>query len=210
MMRRKLQSFVLLWVAGCGARGETGEERFEPLPAPSVVAPSEPVAPVPRTPDPSALREIIGRAPRDGLGPTAGEGSLVGTETGVPERETASLLSPMPPTDHPRVQAGKAELQPALSSPAIERAARAQLYWPLRACRLPDGSAPPPESIVLGFTIRPDGRVDPASVSATAEDQALAEVALCALRAFSASPFLGPAAGLDTSSRVLITWPSVD
>jgi hypothetical protein len=170
----------------------------------------EAAGPVPDNPDPSALSEIVAKGTREAPPPTAPDGTLVGSETGEPEQvDPVSALATTPPQP-PRVQAGHAELAPALSSPAIERAARAQLYWRLRECRLPNGAPPPPDAITLGFTIRQDGTVDPASVSASAGDDAHAEVAVCVLRTFSASPFLGPPAGLDTSARVLITWPSVD
>ena len=170
----------------------------------------EAAGPVPDNPDPSALAEIAEKAKRQAPPPTAPDGTLVGSDTGEPLRDDSVEPPAGAPPQPPRVHAGQAELAPALSSPAIERAARAQLYWRLRDCRLSNGAPPPPDAITLGFTIRQDGTVDPASVSATAADESHAEVALCVLRTFSASPFLGPSAGLDTSARVLITWPSVD
>lgn len=191
--------------AACAPR-ETAE-----LPPVTVTEQEREVAgPVPNQPDPGALAELVAQAPAEVPQPTSPAGTLVGSDTGEPEpaAPVAALTQPSRPA--PQIHAGEAELAPALSSPAIERAARAQLYWRLRVCRTASGAPPPPDSITLGFTIRQDGTVDPASVSATASDEALAEVALCVLRTFSASPFLGPPAGLDTSARVLITWPSVD
>jgi hypothetical protein len=197
---------VTLLLAACAAERDEGE----PVPPPPLVEARGPAAPVPNAVDPSALAEVLAKGQAPKPPPTGRAGTLLGSDTGAPERdEPPSMALPAPP-ESSRLQAGTAEFQPALSSPAIELAARAQLYWRLRSCRLPDGSPPPPESITLGFTIRPDGSVDPASVSASAEDDALAEVASCALRTFSASPFIGPEAGLETSSRVVITWPSVD
>ena len=165
----------------------------------------------PTTPDPGALDRILSKVPSARPVRTGPDGGTrVGSETGEGGDE---LPRPGNETSRPRhadVQAGPIEIQPQISSPSLERAAREQIYWQLRACVDAEGKPPPPESIVLAFTIRADGSVDPASVSASAEDKALEPVAECVLREFSSLPFRGPFAARRTSSRVLITWPSVD
>lgn len=166
-------------------------------------------SPVPRTPDGGALGELVAAAP-SAPGPTGSAGTLVGTETGEPGPAEVVGEPIAPPDRGPRVQLGRVTVDPPLSSPAIERAARAQLYWRLRTCRQVDGTPPPPDSIVLAFTLRRDGTVDPATVRADATEPGLQTVAACVLRTFSATPFIGPEAGRDMPTRVLITWPSVD
>jgi hypothetical protein len=116
-----------------------------------------------------------------------------------------------PPRPKPRLQAGDLELQPGLSTPAMERAARAQFYWPLvQKCRAPDGSLLPPDSVTLKFTIRPDGTVDPASVRADAARAEFVAAAECMVREFSTLPFRASAAARGGTSRVTATLPSVD
>jgi hypothetical protein len=105
---------------------------------------------------------------------------------------------------------GRPRYQPLLSNPAIERAARAQIYWRLRSCATASGDLPPPETIALSFTLRPDGTVDPATVGAKALEGDLEEVAECVARTFAATPFRGPAAAHGTSPSVIVLWPSVD
>ncbi len=161
----------------------------------------------PTAPDPAALDALIDAVPEEVPPPTAADGQTsVGTDTGVPGEEL-----PIPAaTATPRVVGGAVQIQPQLSSPAIEREARAQIYWRLRECKGPDGRPPPPESITLAFTLREDGTVDPASVIASADDEELQSAAECVLREFSATPFEGPLATRRTPARIRITWPSVD
>lgn len=166
--------------------------------------------------DPSALAELVAQSPKQVLEPTGPDGAtLVGTDTKVPRAEAAASAA-VPTqlgTDHRvgMLTAGDIEIQPLLSTPAIERAARAQIYWPLRQkCAGPDGQPPPPDAVTLTFSIRSDGTVDPASVTAEAGDKRFEPTADCVLREFSALPFRGPGAVLGSSARVIITWPSVD
>jgi hypothetical protein len=177
------------------------------LPRIASAAPEEEL-PVPTTPDRAALAELLHHVPKDAPPPTGSSGTRVGTDSGVPGE--AAVVHGRRASDDPGVRAGPIELQPLLSSPAIERAAREQIYWSLRKCTGPDGNPPPPESITLKFTIEADGSVDPASVSTEVADPALEPTAECVLTAFSASPFRGPAATRRASARVIITWPSVD
>lgn len=175
-----------------------------------VVATREPgAARSAETADPGVLAEILDHvpsaSPRRPTGPDGG--TLVGTDSGVEGEE----LPEAPPADErPPLRVGRERYDPLLSNPAIERAARAQIYWPLRQCKTPDGEPPPPESVALSFTLRPDGTVDPATVSAKAKNKALQPVAECVVRTFSTIVFRGPAAAHGTSPRVVVVWPSVD
>jgi outer membrane biosynthesis protein TonB len=167
--------------------------------------------PVPTATSPAALQELLAAVPSAHPPTTGSEGSTrVGSETG--EKPGASAAASAPGrTKRGRLKAGEMSLQPLLSSPAIERAAREQIYWPLaQKCKGPDGKPPPPDSILLKFTIRGDGTVHPASVEASSEDPRLEATAECVLREFSALPFRGPPAGRQSDARVIMTWPSVD
>lgn len=179
-------------------------EVFLPVDASSEVA----VQRAPARPDPHALAELLDAAPP----PMAERGALVGprlvgSDTGVKVAASASA--------EPRVRelppAARVSVRVPWSSPALERASRAQLYWAFgRSCRLPDGALPPPDSIKLLFDIQPDGSVLPSSVSASADGPALGKVAECVERVFLASGFAGPIEGRGSNTTVLVTWPSVD
>jgi len=186
-----------------------GCRKAEPEAAPSVevtaaLADAAPTpTPAPRRPDPAALAELVAAAP----GPPASSVALtlVGTDTGL-ATGTSSQSSPSLGATPPRVVP-----RPPLSSPALERAARAQLYWPLsQACRLPSGELPPADSVVLEFEIQADGSVYPGSVAASADDERYRSVAECVERVFSASGFRGPFEGRGSYTSVRIGWPSID
>jgi hypothetical protein len=208
-------AIVLLAVANaCGdgtdaASDRTGTSASTATPA---LATQAPVAetPVAQNPDPGALAELLSMVPSSRPPPTAADGgTLVGSDSG----KTAGEDEPAPSVSarRGRIKAGVPVFQPDLSSPAIERTAREQIYWKLNEkCRGADGKSLPPDSITLVFTIRTDGTVDPASVAASADDEIHEAAAECVLREFSASPFRGPSATLLTSVRVIITWPSAD
>jgi hypothetical protein len=167
--------------------------------------------PVPAEPDRMALAELLAAAPADTPTPTAKDGTLVGSNTGLEEDALPPSVDASVGTPQAHLVAGAPEIQPLLSSPAIERAAREQIYWELmKKCRGPDGEAPTPEVITLVFTIRADGSVDPASAAASAAEARYEATAACVLREFSAIPFRGPAAALATEARIIVTWPSVD
>ena len=169
-------------------------------------------AAVAATADPVALGEIVYAAPREKPKSTGPDGStLVGTDTGVAKTEEEAPPAPSAAAPRSGMVAGAPQFQPALSTPAIERAAREQIYWALsKKCVGPDGKPPPADTIALVFTIRPDGSIDPASVAATTDDKRYEATAECVLREFSALPFRGPTATLHTTARIMVTWPSVD
>ena len=205
--------WMLAWLAaGCAAQPEDGNPMRV---APTVARRSDEteVAPVPSAASQAVLAELVGRSRQlPAVRPTAPDGrTRVGSETGAkgPDATPTPALPP-PRQRRPGLHAGPIEVQPAVSSPAIEREARAQIYWRLRNCKQADGTPPPPDAIVLDFIIQGDGTIEPSSVKATTEDRTLEPVAACVLRTFAASPFTGPAAARNASARVVITWPSVD
>jgi hypothetical protein len=186
------------------------------LAADAAVPPPPEQLPVPDEPDPGALEEIVQATPEKQPPTTGPKGTtLIGTDTEVerPERDGAEPALPPAPTG--RLQAGEPEI-PHISNPAMERAAREQYYWPIvQKCRGPDGEILLPESIDLRFTIRHDGPVDPASVTAGATDPRYTRAAECAVREFSALGFTSPQATVGQSirvngDRVIATLPSVD
>ena len=206
--RAHLCSVALLLAGACSPSAETPAET-EALPTPpAAVTRSEdiPEVPAPNQADPVALAQLVAKAPDEPASSTGPDGrSELGSDTGEPMGEVAPL-----PSTLPELESSKAKVQPALSSPAIERAAREQIYWHFRKCKAPDGRLPPPESITLFFIVRQDGVTDPASVSATVRDESLAPVAECIVREFSALPFEGPPGARRTTARVIVRWPSVD
>ncbi|MCC6525346.1 MAG: hypothetical protein IT373_22020 [Polyangiaceae bacterium] len=191
------------------AGGSGGSDAYGPLE----------VEHVPTTPDPKALAEIVGAAPKSTPSPTDPDGgTLVGTDVPPPDGGTEPLPSataiefaaPAAPSG-PRLSAGHIEIRPGLSNPAVERMAREQIYWQLvQECRAPDGQILPPDAVLLEFVVRPDGTVDPSSVAATAELPAYRAAAECMQRKFVALPFRPPAATLGRKTVVQATLPSVD
>jgi hypothetical protein len=165
-------------------------------------------------PDKLALQELIGAVPTSRPKTTGPDGgTLIGTETGepkpvgVPTPDSADV-PPQPPN---ALHAGPLGVQPTMSNPAIERAAREQIYWPLvQKCRGPKGEFLPPDSITLRFTIRTDGTVDPASVDAEADEDKYQSAAQCVVREFSSIPFQGPPSSFGATTRINAKLPSVD
>lgn len=208
-MRSRLGLLASL-LAGCpGGSGEPGDASAV-VDAGLVHASFEPDLLAPDRADPGALAELLKAAPApEPLRPTDPEGGTrVGTDTGLEPTEPP-LVPPRPAA--PSLHAGQLELQPLLSTPAIERAARAQIYWRLaQQCHGPDGAPLPPDAIRVSFHIRADGSVDPGSLSASATDVKYQAVTECVVRELSASAFRGPEATLHSSADVIMTWPSVD
>jgi hypothetical protein len=170
---------------------------------------------VPSQPDPQALEELLATVPTSRLAATGPDGgTLVGSDTGKTGDAGAGPESPRPEevdAGRATLEAGKLLVQPGLSSVAIERALRAQVYWPLvQKCRGPEGEILPPDTVTLVFSVRSDGTVDPASVGATANERRYDGAAECVVREFSAIPFRGPPASFGGTSRVIATLPSVD
>lgn len=201
--RRVLSSAALACLGACAKK-----------PAPELAAsqvtaalPGEaPTAmPAPRHADPGVLGELLATVPS--AHPADGEArarTRLGTDTGV----AAASASPPSPNAAPRMETRP---RATLSSPALERAAREQLYWPLvRVCRLADGSLPPADSVTLEFDLLADGSVPPNTVTTRASEERFRGVAECVERVFASSGFRGPVEGRGTHASVRITWPSVD
>jgi len=98
-----------------------------------------------------------------------------------------------------------------MSSPAIERAARAQLYWPLvQRCRDEGGGLLPPEVVHLAFHLDQDGYVVPATILAVPREKRFADAARCMARELSMATFRAPAAARGLPQTVSMDVPSVD
>lgn len=161
--------------------------------------------------DPAALAELLAAAPDAGLLPTGEDGgTAIGTDSGASPTDTPAAPAEDPP-DHPRVTIGQVQVQSEMSTPAIEKAARAQLYWPLvQRCRAPDGRMLPPEVITLSFTIDPEGYLVPTSIVATSADPRYEEAAACMRKELSGATFRAPPAARGLTTRVDALVPSID
>ncbi len=163
--------------------------------------------------DPGALDDLLAATPKIGASPTGADGgTTLGATTGVPEG-SASVVEP-PPAEAPRaprVVVGTPTVQAAMANPAIERAARAQLYWNLvQRCRDKDGKLLPPDAIAIRFTIDVDGYISPSSIVARAASPEHADAAHCMRRELSTATFRAPAATWGHVGAVRVTLPSVD
>ncbi|WP_434041420.1 MULTISPECIES: energy transducer TonB [Sorangium] len=164
--------------------------------------------------EPEALEEILAAArqaaPRPGGGGTIAK---IGTSTGVPEPSARPAASAPPPAPAPRsrVEIGAPAVQVDMSSPAIEKAARAQLYWDLvQRCRGPDGKILPPDVIRVEFNVDADGYIVAPTIIGSASDPRYDDAATCMRRELSAATFRAPAGARGLPTRVDATVPSVD
>ncbi len=177
--------------------------------------------PVPTLADRAALDEILAAAPPkptpaqrpSGADAGADRAALLGTDTGV--RGDAGTTTEAPPSGEPprraRIQVGKVVVEPGMSSPSIERAARAQLYWPLvQRCRDPEGAILPKEVVHLTFQIDRDGYLLPATILAVPREPRFADAARCMARELATATFRAPAAARGLQQNVGMDVPSVD
>ncbi|UQA59409.1 hypothetical protein [Polyangium aurulentum] len=218
----RLALATALALAGCAEPAPSAAPRppasvFSPDAAPHAapVDPGDGGAQISTTPDKAALDEILAAAPRLAARPTGPDGgTLVGTSTDA-GAEPADVAAPAPmpnaPVAEPVVEEGKPEVQPGLPSSSIERAARAQLYYPLvTRCKDRDGKILPPDSIELRFRIDADGYVVPSSISAIAIDPRHEDAAHCMRRELGLVTFRAPASARGVGTWVNATVPSVD
>lgn len=181
------------------------------LSAPSAErGPTEP--PVLASADPSALDELLRKAPSAAARPTGSSGgTALGEETHLPEG--APLVEPPPAeTQHrPVITVGAPVMQATMANPAIERAARAQLYWNLvQRCRDREGKILPADAVHLKFNIDADGYIASSSIIATAADPRFSDAAHCMRRELSTATFRAPAATRGQLGVIDATVPSVD
>lgn len=184
----------------------------------SFVEGSDGGAPLARNPEPGVLAEVLAAAPKTMPSATdpAG-GTLIGTETGVKQdgaaenalRSKGTANSGRGPKSM-SIESGTIEVQ-ALPAHAAERAARAQIYYPLvTRCRDAEGHILPADAIVLGFRVDEDGHIVPSSISAIAADAKHESAANCMRRELSAVAFRGLAAFRGSTTMLHVTIPSVD
>jgi hypothetical protein len=164
--------------------------------------------------EPDALEEILAAAREAASRPADGVSvAKIGTSTGLP---APSALPPEPapaPTPAPRsrVEIGAPMVQANMSSPAIEKAARAQLYWDLvQRCRGPGGSLLPPDAIRVEFNVDAEGYIVVPTIIGSASDPRYDEAATCMRRELSGAAFRAPAGARGLPTRVDATVPSVD
>ncbi|WP_437477122.1 hypothetical protein WME75_27640 [Sorangium sp. So ce1014] len=171
-------------------------------------------APAVGSAEPDALEEILAAAreaaPRPGDGASLAK---IGTSTGLPA-PSAPPPAPAPdPTPAPRsrVEIGAPMMPANMSSPAIEKAARAQLYWDLvQRCRGPDGKTLPPDAVRVEFNVDAEGYIVVPTIIGSASDPRHDEAATCMRRELSGAAFRAPAGARGLPTRVDATVPSVD
>jgi hypothetical protein len=163
--------------------------------------------------DPEALDELIARAPKIVRRPTGKDGgTAIGDDTLLPPETISPAASAEPQAPaKPKVVVGAPTVQPAMATPAIERASRAQLYWGLiQRCRDPEGHILPPEAIRLQFHIDGDGAIIASTIVATPRDPRFANAARCMQRELSMATFQAPVSTRGRESTVDAAVPSVD
>lgn len=102
-------------------------------------------------------------------------------------------------------------LAPSMSAAAVERAARAQLYWNLvQRCRDSAGNILPPDVIRAQFSLDAEGTLVPSSVIVSASDARFSDAARCMQRELTTTPFRVPLSTRGAPKVVSATIPSVD
>ncbi|AKT39048.1 hypothetical protein [Chondromyces crocatus] len=169
-------------------------------------------APLLGPPSAAALEELLAAAPRAMASPTGENGtSRVGTATSSHAPDAPVLHLNGTESPRPRVTLGDVTIGGRMSSPAIEKAARAQLYWVLvQRCRDAEGAILPPDSITLSFSIDENGYLIPTSIEATAANPRHEEAAECMRRELSGLAFRAPPGARGQTTKVEATVPSVD
>jgi hypothetical protein len=173
---------------------------------------ADPTAAAPPTAsaDPAVLDEILAAAPRPA--PVSSASSLLGSDTGVSaDAGAASASAPAPAPPGLDIGVGNPKLETDNSNNTLERALRAQLYWPLvQRCRAPDGSILPPEVVHLEITTDPDGYITPAGITARPRDPRFTDAARCIRREVTLSTFRAPPAARHTVHVIRTDVPPVD
>ncbi len=172
--------------------------------------PTEP--PVLASADPAALDELLRRVPTVVAGPTGSDGgTALGEDTHLPPDAPSTEPPPAEPKHKPVITVGAPVMQTTMANPAIERAARAQLYWNLvQRCRDKEGKILPPDAVHLKFNIDADGYIASSSIIATAADPRHEGAAHCMRRELSTATFRAPAATRGQLGVIDATVPSVD
>jgi len=204
--------------AGAGSAGHPSTFSREAFaPAPGDAGAGQP--PVPAIADPATLEEILAAAPPVAKGGAAPQ-PLLGTDTGLaptPDANPEASVDPGadgPPAERgrrPVITIGKVTHERGAASASLERAARAQLYWPLvQRCREDGGAFLPPEVVHLSFQLDREGYVVPSSILALPREARVADAARCIARELSIVGFRAPAGGRGLDQAVTMDVPSVD
>jgi hypothetical protein len=179
----------------------------------------EPAAAVPTIPEPAALDEILAAARLAGAADAGGadggapdRGALLGTDTGVPaDAGAAEGGAAAEARREGGFHIGEVNGLPRMSSPAIEKAARAQLYWPLvQHCRDEAGGILPAEAVHVTLQIDREGYIVPATILAVPREPRFAQAARCMARELRVVAFRMPAASRGLVQDVDLDVPSVD
>lgn len=173
---------------------KVGPEGWSEADVPRVVLPTNgPRAPTSAEIEPGALTEILAVFDRD-------------TPLHRPPFAASSARPKVP-----KIGTGPIVMEPGVSSPAMEKALRAGLYWTLvNRCRADDGALLPPDAIDLTFTIEAAGTIARPSIVAKARDKKHDAAAECVRREVAAADFRGPPPENGMATRLSTTVPSVD
>jgi hypothetical protein len=226
LVRRALAALPIL--AACAVAGGAGCRRADDRRAASSTAASsgfdrEAWAPragdagagepaVPTTADPAALAEILAASPRGAARPSTGPdgGTAIGADSGVPGDANPPAIA-VEAEGQPVLRVGKPVPEPNISAPAIEVAARAQLYWGLtHRCRDPQGKLLPPEAVRVFFRVDTDGFLLPASIVATPRRDEFAPAARCMARELSTTSFRAPPGARGAPHNLWADVPTAD
>ncbi len=204
--------------AGCAPKSE-GSASGSEAPAGSVFArraassASDPAAPkVASSIDPGALAELLLDAPKPKAKVPTGVdgGTAIGTDTTLPLPSASASAGPAaPPAPQPSSSA-RAE-RPIMTSHAIERALRAEVYWHLvQRCRDPSGAILPREAVHLSFIVDEEGEIVPSTITSKVSDKRFVEASRCMQRELSMMTFHAPASARGRRHIIKADVPAAD
>jgi hypothetical protein len=212
--------FAVLILAACHSGGRGDEVRAAPpIPASSAWAGAsasglvaESMSARAERGDPDALAELV-RAASARAATSAAPLRTPGGDTRLPGSGDVDLAASDP---HSRAGVGPAASASAprvagAGNDAIERSARAQLYWELtQRCKDEHDAILPPESVEVMFDVDDEGYLVTSTISAIAKSPPFERAALCMRREVARSGYRAPPAARGAVTHIKLWVPSTD
>jgi hypothetical protein len=207
---------LLLTIAGCHGGGRGDEARAaQPIPsttpwagASASGAPAEVASAPTQHGDREALAELL-QAASARAAASAPTSRTLGGDTHVAGSGDVDADPPKP-----RVAPAASASAPrhaGAGNDAIERSARAQLYWELtQRCKDEHDAILPPESVEVMFDVDEDGYLVTATISAIAKAPRFERAALCMRREVARSGYRAPPTARGAVTHVKLWVPSTD
>jgi hypothetical protein len=205
---------VSLLFAGCHANGQSDDVRAAPpIPSSSAwaeasAATSDSASVATQRGDKEALAELLRAASARAVEPASSARAL-GGDTHLPGSGDVDVETPHA-LPAPAVSAAQTR-HPGAGNDAIERSARAALYWDLtQHCKDESDRILPPESIEVRFDVDEEGYLVTSTITAIAKNPRFERAALCMRREVARSAYRAPPAARGVATHLKLWVPSTD